>query len=430
MEERQATIDGITHPMPSPFLVIATQNPIEYEGTFALPEAQLDRFMLRLRLGYPKAMEEIVILDEQKRLHPIDDLRQVLDLEELRQMQIGDQGDLRRPDRGRVHRPAGHAPPASIRTSTSARRRAARSTSTASGQALAALDGRDYVIPDDVKQLAVAVLAHRLIIKSQASLREIDPDSIVREILAQVPIGEASSATARPSSAHSAARSARTWAAWRDSSAFVFLGTVLVVAAFSTGSTSSSSSSTCSAALLLGLVAGTRGAACRGLRAGYHVLNPRGQVGEVLQAVYRVDNETGWGKPWVELSERVDPAGAAAGPRDRGARRAAAGSGWPRSRCCAAARYRLGALRVRTGDPFGLFSSEMVVGQPTWVVVFPKVHRAAALAPAAVAGRRHRAVASPLRGGQPTGQQHPALRPWRRHQPHPLASACATASCT
>ncbi len=89
MEERQATIDGTTYPMPSPFLVIATQNPIEYEGTFALPEAQLDRFMLRLRLGYPKAMEEIVILDEQKRLHPIDDLRQTLDLEELRQMQSG-----------------------------------------------------------------------------------------------------------------------------------------------------------------------------------------------------------------------------------------------------------------------------------------------------------------------------------------------------
>src|SRR4026209_2880356 len=87
MEEGQATIDGISHPMPTPFLVIATQNPIEYEGTFALPEAQLDRFMLRLRLGYPKAMEEIVILDEQKRKHPIEALQQVLDLEELRQMQ-------------------------------------------------------------------------------------------------------------------------------------------------------------------------------------------------------------------------------------------------------------------------------------------------------------------------------------------------------
>src|SRR5213596_3210093 len=87
MEERQATIDGITHMMPDPFLVIATQNPIEYEGTFALPEAQLDRFLLRLRLGYPAPSEEIVILDEQKRTHPLDDLEEVLSVEELRDLQ-------------------------------------------------------------------------------------------------------------------------------------------------------------------------------------------------------------------------------------------------------------------------------------------------------------------------------------------------------
>ena len=99
MEERQATIDGISHPMPDPFLVIATQNPIEYEGTFALPEAQLDRFMLRLRLGYPTPTEEIVILDEQKRIHPLDDLGEVL----LRRRAARDAGgrarDLRRRQR-------------------------------------------------------------------------------------------------------------------------------------------------------------------------------------------------------------------------------------------------------------------------------------------------------------------------------------------
>jgi MoxR-like ATPase len=189
MEERQATIDGVTYPMPSPFLVIATQNPIEYEGTFALPEAQLDRFMLRLRMGYPKAMEEIVILDEQKRLHPIDDLRQVLDLEELRQMQAGikeiyvDQTVaeyiVRLVTATREHPDVylGASPRGSINLYRS-------------GQALAALEGRDYVIPDDIKQLAVAVLAHRLIVKSQASLREIDPDAIVREILGQVAVSE------------------------------------------------------------------------------------------------------------------------------------------------------------------------------------------------------------------------------------------------
>jgi len=87
MEERQATIDGVTHQMPDPFLVIATQNPIEYEGTFALPEAQLDRFMLRIRLGYPQPIEEIVILDEQKRTHPLEELDEVLGVEELRGLQ-------------------------------------------------------------------------------------------------------------------------------------------------------------------------------------------------------------------------------------------------------------------------------------------------------------------------------------------------------
>src|SRR5882762_9298328 len=87
MEERQATIDGSTYPMPDPFLVIATQNPIEYEGTFALPEAQLDRFMLRIRLGYPQPIEEIVILDEQKRSHPLEELSVVCSVEELREMQ-------------------------------------------------------------------------------------------------------------------------------------------------------------------------------------------------------------------------------------------------------------------------------------------------------------------------------------------------------
>ncbi len=191
MEERQATIDGVSYPMPTPFLVIATQNPIEYEGTFALPEAQLDRFMLRLRLGYPKAMEEIVILDEQKRQHPIEEIPQVLDVAELRQMQAAikevyvDQSIaeyiVRLVTATREHPDVylGASPRGSINLYRGA-------------QAYAALEGRDYVIPDDVKQLAVGILAHRLIVKSQASLREIDPDAIVREIVAQVPVGEPS----------------------------------------------------------------------------------------------------------------------------------------------------------------------------------------------------------------------------------------------
>jgi MoxR-like ATPase len=193
MEERQATIDGVSYPMQSPFLVIATQNPIEYEGTFALPEAQLDRFLLRIRLGYPKPMEELVILDEQKRVHPIESVQQVLPLDELRQMQVGvkeiyvDQGVadyiVRLVGATREHPDVylGASPRGSLHLYKAA-------------QAMAAINGRDYVIPDDVKQLAVPVLGHRLIVRSQASLREVDNDAIVREVLSTVPIAEPSEA--------------------------------------------------------------------------------------------------------------------------------------------------------------------------------------------------------------------------------------------
>lgn len=197
MEERQATIDGVSHEMPSPFLVIATQNPIEYEGTFALPEAQLDRFLLRIRLGYPKPMEELVILDEQKRLHPIDGIQQVLSLDELRQMQAGikeiyvDQAVadyiIRLVGATREHADVylGASPRGSLHLYKAA-------------QALAAISGRDYVIPDDVKQLAVPVLGHRLIVRSQASLREVDSDAIVREVLSTVPIAEPAAEAVAP----------------------------------------------------------------------------------------------------------------------------------------------------------------------------------------------------------------------------------------
>ena len=152
---------------------------------------------------------------------------------------------------------------------------------------------------------------------------------------------------------------------------FVFLGTVLVVAAFSTGITFLFFL----VYLLAALVLGARWYAKRGLRgvrAGYHVLNPRAQVGEVLQAVYRVDNQTKWGKPWVELwNESNLPAslpGRVIGVRPEGSRQWLAKVTLMRR-----GSYRLGPLKVRTGDPFGLFTTEMTVGQPTSVVVFPRV---------------------------------------------------------
>ncbi len=187
MEERQATIDGITHPMPDPFLVMATQNPIEYEGTFALPEAQLDRFMLRLRLGYPAPIEEIVILDEQKRVHPLDGLGEVCAVAELREMQAAireiyvdaavSEYIVRLVNATRTH-PDVHLG-ASPRGSIALYR---------AGQARAALIGRDYVIPDDVKALAEPALAHRLIIKTSSSIREVSARGVVHELLETVPV--------------------------------------------------------------------------------------------------------------------------------------------------------------------------------------------------------------------------------------------------
>jgi MoxR-like ATPase len=173
--------------MPDPFLVIATQNPIEYEGTFALPEAQLDRFMLRIRLGYPQPVEEIVILDEQKRHHPLEELTEVLAVEELRGLQesvrevyvdptVADY-IVRVVNATRSHPDVylGSSPRGSI-----ALYRA--------GQALAGLLGRDYVIPDDIKALAEPALAHRLIIKTSSSIHDVQSGQVVRELLDVTPI--------------------------------------------------------------------------------------------------------------------------------------------------------------------------------------------------------------------------------------------------
>ena len=187
MEERQLTVDGDTRPMPTPFMVIATQNPIEYEGTFPLPEAQLDRFMLRLRMGYPEPIDEMLILDEQKRAHPVDSLGPVASVAEVTGMQravrevyvdpaISDY-IVRLVSATRSHPDVylGASPRGSL-----ALYRA--------GQALAALTGRDFVIPDDVKALAEPALAHRLILKTAASIRGVEGRGIVSEMLMSVPI--------------------------------------------------------------------------------------------------------------------------------------------------------------------------------------------------------------------------------------------------
>jgi len=187
MEEGQITVDGVTHPLPHPFMVLATQNPIEYEGTFPLPEAQLDRFLLHLQLGYPSISDEIRILENQKIQHPIETIEAVVSNEEIldaieavKEIYVSDAikryiVDITTQTRqsGDVH--LGASPRGSLALFRT-------------GQARAALRGRDHVLPDDIKALAVPVLGHRIIIGPAARMGEITPDRIVREIARSIPV--------------------------------------------------------------------------------------------------------------------------------------------------------------------------------------------------------------------------------------------------
>lgn len=187
MGERQVTVDGTTYAMDRLFLVLATQNPIEYEGTFPLPEAQLDRFLMRISLGYPDPEQEIAVLDSQQYVHPIEELQQVVQVEELLRAQ-GRVKDvyvdplIKRYIVDIVNQTRKHSEVylgASPRGSLALYRTA---------QVRAAILGRDYVIPDDIKALAVPTLAHRLIIGPAARIKDVDTRQIIQEILATLPV--------------------------------------------------------------------------------------------------------------------------------------------------------------------------------------------------------------------------------------------------
>jgi len=187
MEEGQVTVDGVTYPLPEPFVVLATENPIEYEGTFPLPEAQLDRFLIRISLGYPSRRGEIEMLSRQHFEHPLDRIGQVATLDELRTAQAAVRqvyvDDLLKEyvvalvEATRRHDDVylGAGPRGSLALYNAAR-------------AWAAMQGRDYVIPDDIKELAEATLAHRIIVSPAARMRNVDARAIVREIVQTVPV--------------------------------------------------------------------------------------------------------------------------------------------------------------------------------------------------------------------------------------------------
>ncbi|MBN1202651.1 MAG: MoxR family ATPase [Anaerolineae bacterium] len=187
MEEHQLTVDGVTYLLDEPFLVIATQNPIEYEGTFPLPEAQLDRFMLRIHLGYPTPQEEIAMLDSQQYEHPLNGLQQIVTVEELLEAQravrtVYLNNDIKAYIVNLVTASRQHPDVylgASPRGALALYRGA---------QANAAIAGRDYVIPDDLKALTEPTLAHRIIVGPNARIREISASSIVHSILGTVPV--------------------------------------------------------------------------------------------------------------------------------------------------------------------------------------------------------------------------------------------------
>jgi len=187
MEERQATVDGVTHPLPRPFIVLATQNPVELEGTFPLPEAQVDRFLLRVALGYPEENDERAILRRFRERNPLADLEPVVTATEILELQASVRQvvvhpaieeyivRLIRATRGDAAIQLGASPRGSLALYHTA-------------QALAAMNGRNFVLPDDVKRLIQPVLEHRLITASQARVRGRGVGEILKEIADRVPV--------------------------------------------------------------------------------------------------------------------------------------------------------------------------------------------------------------------------------------------------
>lgn len=191
MGEQQVTVEGTTRILPNPFMVLATQNPIEYEGTFPLPEAQLDRFFMRISLGYPDAAQEVAIMDGREHTDPIDDLQPVCTPDDITNLQkqaddiyIDDlvkQYIVELANATRQHPEAalGVSPRASINLMKG-------------GKAYALLRERDYVVPDDIKAIATATLAHRVLLTPSARMREVTQETVIADVLNQIAVPGAS----------------------------------------------------------------------------------------------------------------------------------------------------------------------------------------------------------------------------------------------
>jgi len=187
MEESSVTIDGVTYPLEKPFFVMATQNPIDYEGTYPLPEAQLDRFLLKMKMGYPDVEGEIEVLNRVQRVKPIDEIEPVIDLAELLDLQdqmkeVHVDDTIKRYIVDLAHETRSHS---SVYLGVSPRGSIALMKA---AQAYAFMYGRDYVLPDDIQYLAPAVFAHRIILKSEVKFDGITADEVAERILHRVPV--------------------------------------------------------------------------------------------------------------------------------------------------------------------------------------------------------------------------------------------------
>ena len=187
MSEGQVTIEGNTLPLPKPFVVLATQNPVEFHGTYPLPEAQLDRFALKLSLGYPSVQDEIAVMEGQRRAHPLDTLESLVGLDAIDASQVAVR-------EVRLEKPITDYIMALVQATRQDPRLRLGSSPRGSlalyrtAQALAYCSGRDYVLPDDVQSLAVGVLAHRLVLDTKARYSGVTRESILEEILGRLKV--------------------------------------------------------------------------------------------------------------------------------------------------------------------------------------------------------------------------------------------------
>ena len=188
MQERQTTLEGETHPLPDPFIVMATQNPIEYEGTYPLPEAQVDRFLIRISMGYPEGDEEKeILIRRMNRKKDVVDIKPVINPQKLREMQKAVENiylddaildyitSIVKGTREHNQVDVGASPRGSLALMKLSRARAA-------------LEGRDYVLPDDVKYIAIPALSHRIILKPESWVRGVKPTSVVKKVVQQTPV--------------------------------------------------------------------------------------------------------------------------------------------------------------------------------------------------------------------------------------------------